>query len=166
MNYQLLDPSDQRLRAMSLPVDFNTTPDIDQLITELSVMAKKLATWGLSAPQIGINRRVFVMNDGEKMIAVINPEVVLTTDEMLVELEGCANMPNLFLPVRRPSWVNATWHDSDGLIQQHLLDGMAARVFLQKLDHLNGILFVDRVSRLKIDMAKRKMIKANRKLYK
>jgi peptide deformylase len=163
MKYQLITSTDPRLRAISEPIDLDSIPSLQPLIEELSALAKSLGAQGISAAQVGVNQRLFIMNDSKSTTALINPAVVMTTDDMSTEIEGCLSFPNLYLPVSRPTWLNATWYNEDGILEQHLLDGQAARVFLHELDHLNGILFTDRVSRMKLSIAKRKMAKALRK---
>ncbi len=120
---------------------------------------------GLSANQVGVRARVFVIKT-EKLknvttpFAVFNPKVIAVDDEQVQDYEGCLSFPNLFLPVKRAKHVVVEFFDRDNNQCIIRLDDIDARCFLHELDHLNGVCFTDNVSKLKLDLA----IKRQRKL--
>lgn len=118
---------------------------------------------GFAANQMGFLYRVFAMNIGEQTTFLYNPEVVSSSDELLTITEGCLSFPGLFMKVKRPKAVRVRYQDREGEIHEEDLAGIAARCFQHELDHLDGICFTDRVSKLTLDMAKKKLAKNERK---
>ena len=115
---------------------------------------------GLSANQIGYEYRVFVMKGANKEQSMFfaNPEIVeLSEDTELME-EGCltGGCEGIFASIKRPSWVRARWQDENGDVKEMEFSGMTGRCFQHELDHLNGILFIDHMSRLKYERAVKK----------
>jgi len=107
---------------------------------------------GLAAPQIGITARVFVMGhreNPEAAQAFFNPMVVATTDEIEDLEEGCLSFPGIYVNIKRPKAIKARWQNSKGEWQESEFDGYNCKCFLHELDHLEGIVFQDRVSQLK-----------------
>ena len=113
---------------------------------------------GISACQIGIDMSMIAFDVNGLIRVCINPEIVAVPIEadMPKEKEGCLSYPGLELKVKRPSSVIVRYKDIDGVEVQEKLDGLAARVFLHEYDHTKGMCFVDRVSKLTLDMAMRK----------
>lgn len=114
---------------------------------------------GLSANQVGIKARVFVMghvDNPEAAQAFFNPMVVATVDEIEDLEEGCLSFPGIFVKIKRPKKILARWQTSNGEWQQSELDGYNCKCFLHELDHLEGIVFKDRVSDLKWSLAVKK----------
>jgi peptide deformylase len=98
---------------------------------------------GLSAPQIGVNQSVIVI-DASKPFELINPKVLGYSGPYLEIEEGCLSIPQLFGFVKRPEIVHVTFLNKDKKIFNISFDGMASRIIQHEIDHLNGILFVDR----------------------
>ena len=122
---------------------------------------------GLAAPQVGVSRRIFVMdaakNDQEPDPRVlINPEVLELGEASRVYEEGCLSIPDMFAEVERPSTVYLRYLDRNGHIKEEWLQGHLATIAQHEIDHLNGILFIDHISRLKRDVLIRKYRKARR----
>lgn len=122
---------------------------------------------GLAAPQIGLSRRIFVMDPsrGEDPPAprfIINPEILDRRDEMRVYEEGCLSIPKIFAEIERPAGVLLRYTDQDGKAHEEWLEGHAATVAQHELDHLDGVLFVDHLSRLRRDFLIRKFRKMRR----
>ena len=105
---------------------------------------------GISANQIGHNYRVFAMRGETKRESIVcfNPEIKDFSPEMNTMEEGCLSLPDVFARVVRPAHVAISYLDEDGKEEGQLASGMTARVFQHELDHLDGILFVDRVGEL------------------
>lgn len=114
---------------------------------------------GLAAPQVGITKRLIVVDPREEGVtprALVNPRVLETSDETDRAEEGCLSIPGLKEVVERKAEVVVEAEDLDGETQRIEADGLLARVLLHEIDHLNGILFVDRVSPLKRKMLMKK----------
>ena len=101
---------------------------------------------GLAAPQVGIERRIFVYDVGEGAQTVINPEIVQSSGEWEYE-EGCLSVPELHWPIIRPKEVHLVGLDLDGNEISIEADELLARVFQHELDHLNGILLLERLDK-------------------
>lgn len=118
---------------------------------------------GLSANQVGIDAKVFVMGDSlENSTMCINPTVLQYTSDTVQDIEGCLSFPNVFVKVNRPKEILAQYWDENLKECVVKIEGYSAKCYLHELDHLLGITFKDRVSKLKWDMA----IKKSRKLEK
>lgn len=101
---------------------------------------------GLAAPQVGRSERMFIASiDGDGPRAFINPEIVFTSPEEVVLEEGCLSIPGLYKKVRRPEFVKVQAWNERGRRFNLEAEGLLARVILHEFDHLNGILFVDRL---------------------
>ncbi len=98
---------------------------------------------GLAAPQIGISERIIVISPNDRPIVMYNPRVMRAEGSQIGE-EGCLSIPGLYGNVERSEFVEATALDRKGRESTWDLDGLAARVFLHELDHLEGILFTER----------------------
>jgi len=115
---------------------------------------------GLSANQIGLNAQVFVMGENiDNAIICINPEVLQHTEETVVDTEGCLSFPNIFVKVTRPKEILVKYYNEDLKEISTKVIGYSAKCFLHEWDHLKGITFKDRVSKLKWNMAQKKASK-------
>jgi peptide deformylase len=121
---------------------------------------------GLAAPQVGIDYRVFVMGHKdlkESAQAFFNPMVVAVTEEIDDLEEGCLSFPGIFVNIKRPKKIKARWQNSKGEWEEDEFDGYNCKCFLHELDHLEGVVFQDRVSALKWAMAVKKSKSKRRK---
>ena len=119
--------------------------------------------FGISACQIGIDLSMFAMVVDAQPRVCINPQIVAASSEMERELEGCLSFPGLHLKVNRPSEVVVRYHNLDGVEVTEHLSGLAARVWLHEYDHTIGTCFTDRVSKLSLSMAKKRLAKINKR---
>jgi peptide deformylase len=117
---------------------------------------------GLSANQVGIRTRMFVMGHSDNAMGIFNP-VVVEAENIVQDEEGCLSFPGIYTKVKRPTKIKAMWQDSNGERQQAEITGMTCKCFLHELDHLDGIVFQDRVSTLKWALATKKANKQKRK---
>lgn len=122
---------------------------------------------GLAANQIGLAKRVFVMGSNNipnfpAPFAVFNPVIKEASAELILDQEGCLSYPDLFLTVKRPSWIIAEYQDSEGNLKEIRIDGYLSKCFQHEYDHLNGVCFVDRVSQMKLNLAMKKIRKNNK----
>lgn len=143
--------------------DSNAT-ELEKQMCEFMIENKGI---GLAANQIGLLKRVFVMGSTTipgfpKPFAVFNPEITNHSDKTVLDEEGCLSFPGLYFKVARPEWIEAKFQDRDGNTHEVKMDGYLAKCFQHELDHLNGICYTNRVSKLKLDFAIKKM----RKKYK
>jgi peptide deformylase len=119
---------------------------------------------GLAAPQVGIEARVFTIKtrnipEVTEPFAVFNPVILASSEDNELEEEGCLSFPNLFFKVSRPAKIIAEFRDRDN--NNHVLEftGIDARCFQHELDHLNGVCFTSKVSRMKLELALSKRTK-------
>jgi len=120
---------------------------------------------GLAAIQIGVPRRMLVLDvskDGEEKtpLVFINPEIVASSDARSVYEEGCLSIPDYYAEVERPATISVRYLDRDGKEQTIDADGLLATCLQHEIDHLDGVLFIDHISKLKRDMVIRKFTKA------
>ena len=112
---------------------------------------------GLSANQIGLDAQVFVMGDSiENSTMCINPTVLQYTSDTQDDIEGCLSFPNIFVKIKRPKEILARYWNENLEECTVKIEGYSAKCYLHELDHLLGITFKDRVSKLKWDMATKK----------
>lgn len=144
----------------------NPQMDSHKLEEEMITLMVNSNGIGLSAPQVGIKLRMFVMisQNIEELytpFAVFNPKIIADSGNSILGDEGCLSYPGLGLKVSRPEHIVAEFFDRDG--NRHIIrfDGIDARCFQHELDHLNGVCFVNRVSKLKLDRALKKQRKLN-----
>ena len=163
---QLVKHPDPILRQKLVDFDFNNPIfDPKDLEEQMVILMAQEFGLGLSANQVGIDARVFVMQTQNlegvyTPFAVFNPTILAVDSEEELGEEGCLSFPGLFFKVKRPSHVVAEFFDRDNNKCIIRLDGIDARCFLHELDHLNGICFTDKISKVKLELA----IKKQRKL--
>ena len=146
-------------------VQFNfDTMDADKISKEMIEMMLKYKGVGLASNQVGIDAQIFVMGE-ENPITVINPMVTEVGTEKIEMEEGCLSFPGLYMKVKRPSVVSVQYLDTKQKECIIKLEGFHARVFLHEFDHLQGITFDQRVSKLRLEMAKKKQEKLLKGLY-
>ena len=120
---------------------------------------------GLSANQIGLDAKVFVMGDSvENSTMCINPTVLQYTQDTQDDIEGCLSFPNIFVKIKRPKEILAKYWNENLEECTVKIEGYSAKCYLHELDHLLGITFKDRVSKLKWDMAQKKARKLEKQL--
>jgi peptide deformylase len=155
---------------LNTPVpEFNFTehnaPQLEAAMIELMLQHGGI---GLSANQIGLQAQIFVMKPyliKRAPFAVINPQILSVSEQVESMPEGCLSEPGLFLSIARPVEITVKYvdtHAKECIITLHDID---ARCWLHEFDHLNGIMFTDRVSKLKLQVAKRKQLKNKDKVW-
>jgi peptide deformylase len=157
---------DPRLKEKSKPVarvDKALRALMDDML-ETMYAAKGV---GLAAIQIGVPKRVIVMDlakDGEPQAPrfFVNPEILWRSEELARCEEGCLSVPEFYEEVERPARIRTRYLDYDGTAREIEADGVLALCLQHEIDHLEGILFIDRISKLKRDIILRKLVKAKR----
>jgi len=155
---------DAQLRAKSAPVA-KITADIKKLVEDMFETMYDAPGIGLAAIQVGVAKRVVTMDlakkEGEKEPRVfINPEITWSSEEMSVYEEGCLSIPDIHEDVERPARVKVKFLDLDGKEHEEEADGLYATCIQHEIDHLNGVLFIDHISKLKRDRIVKKFTKA------
>ena len=122
---------------------------------------------GLAAPQIGVSRRLIVMDpardeEAKTPLIMVNPEILSRGPEMRVHDEGCLSIPDITAEVERPALTRVAYLDLEGKKQEIELEGIWSTLVQHEIDHLNGVLFIDYLSRLKRDMVVKKFTKLKR----
>lgn len=140
---------DDRLSAVCAPVA-EITPDVRELAADMLETMYDVPGRGLAAPQVGVLMRMFVMDttwkEGTRQpVVCINPDIVSFGSEMTTGAEGCLSIPGVTAQVTRPATVRMVWTDLDGIVQDEDLNGFAALCAQHELDHLDGVVTLDRV---------------------
>lgn len=154
---------DPILRTESEPVE-RVDEEIRTLADDMLETMYDAPGIGLAAIQIGIPRRLLVIDCAKEdeepaPMVFINPKVVASSDERSVYEEGCLSIPDYYAEVERPAQVTVDYVDRDGKERQIEADGLLATCLQHEIDHLNGVLFIDYISKLKRDMVIRKFTK-------
>ena len=167
----IVEIPDPRLRLVSKPVETidDTTRAFVADMLDTMYAAKGI---GLAAIQVGVDQRILVIDlqEGEdeegKPVrsphAYINPEILSVSDEVSSYSEGCLSIPEQYADVERPARCRVRWQDEQGGVHEEELDGLLATCMQHEIDHLNGVLFIDHISRLKRGMLLKKLDKARR----
>jgi len=165
LDYKLVDEHDVVLRIAPAKFLFN------QNISVAKEMADKLYETmieqkgiGLSANQVGIGMQFFVMGYGESRRNIFNPVILEKSEDEVLFKEGCLSFPGLFLNIKRPSWIKVKYQNEIGESKEEIFTGITARVFLHEYDHMQGEIFTEKVSRIKLDLAKKKRAKILKRL--
>ena len=166
MIYDLVKDTDPVLHQPTETFNFSNPPmDPYELATNLKETMVAKRGIGLSANQVGLPYKVFVIgdpNDPDNIEPVFNPRVVYQNDDEQIIEEGCLSYPGLFIKIKRPSVIRVRYSGPDGAIKTLMYDGIPARVFLHEYDHMEGIVFTSRASRLRLQQAKKQKAKLDR----
>lgn len=169
----ILETPDPLLRTISTPVEA-IDDDLQRLIDDMFETMYDAPGIGLAAIQVGVPKRLLVMDlqqpesDEEGAPPVknprvfINPQILEGSPETSIYNEGCLSVPEQYAEVERPAIIRASWMDRDGRIHEERLSGLLATCLQHEMDHLEGVLFIDHLSRLKRDMLLKKLNKSRR----
>jgi peptide deformylase len=157
---------DPRLRAIADPIE-KVDDSVKALAKDMLDTMYDAPGIGLAAPQIGEMKRIVVMDlakEGEDPapIVMINPEILKFSDETVVTEEGCLSIPELYYDVERPAEVTVRYTDLDGKTVERDANDRLAICIQHELDHLDGVLYIDYLSRLKRDRVLKKFQKADK----
>jgi peptide deformylase len=155
---------DKKLRIKSTAVG-KITADIRKLVDDMFETMYHAPGIGLAAIQIGVPQRVVTMDickkeDAKEPRVFINPEIVWSSEEKSTYEEGCLSIPEIHEDVDRPAKVRVKFLDLDGKAHEEEADGLYATCIQHEIDHLNGVLFIDHISKLKRDRIIKKFTKA------
>ncbi len=149
---------DPVLKQVAQPIE-NITEDIKTLAADMAETMYAAPGIGLAANQVNVLKRIFVMDTdfredktSRNFVAMINPEIVWKSDELSIMEEGCLSIPQQYADVERPKAVRVKFVDLDGEMKEILAEDLMSHCVQHELDHLNGTLFIDYLSRLKRNM--------------
>ena len=167
----IIEIPDALLRTQSAPLE-SVTDDVSRLIADMFDTMYEAPGIGLAAIQVAVARRLVVIDlqdpeeEGGEPVkrphVFINPEIIDRSAARKIYNEGCLSIPDQYAEIERPDIVRARWIDEKGVAQEGEFDGLMSVCLQHEVDHLDGILFVDHLSRLKRDMIVRKVVKARR----
>ncbi|MFO1126321.1 MAG: peptide deformylase [Methylocystis sp.] len=157
---------DPLLRKISEPVD-RVDDAVRRLLDDMLETMYEAPGIGLAAIQVAVAKRIVVVDIGKteetrSPLFLINPEIIWASEELSVYQEGCLSVPDYFEDVKRPARVRLRHLDREGAIQEFAAEGLLATVVQHELDHLEGGLFIDHLSRLKRERVVKKFNKAAR----
>ena len=172
----IIEVPDPLLRTSSAPVE-RVDDDLKQLIANMFETMYEAPGIGLAAVQVAVPRRIVVIDlqdpdpvpEGEeegppikRPHVFINPEILTSSDARKSYNEGCLSIPEQYAEIERPDVVRARWLDAAGKQQEGEFDGLMSVCLQHEVDHLNGVLFIDYLSRLKRDMIVKKVVKSRK----
>ena len=180
---EILEVPDPRLKVVSEPVT-KFDAELKALVADMFETMYAAHGIGLAAIQVGVPQRVLVIDlqpedeDAEPEVCTahgghehthqplkkeprvyINPEILDPSADLVLYNEGCLSVPDIYAEVQRPATIRARWQDLDGKVHEEAIDGLLATCLQHEMDHLEGILFIDHLSRLKRQMALKKLEK-------
>jgi len=151
----ILQLGNPRLRLKAKDVTDIQSRQVNSLITDLLQIVKEVDGVGISAPQVGVNSRIFILASRPNKrypnapfmepTAIINPKIVSHSKKTLLDWEGCLSIPGIRALVARFAKIGVEYTNTDGILIKRDFEGFIAKIFQHELDHLNGILFLDRV---------------------
>jgi len=175
---EILEVPDPRLRDVAKPIA-TVDDDIRSLAADMLETMYAANGIGLAAIQVGIDKRILVIDLQERVTedeekegegepvrdprVVINPEILSVSDETSIYNEGCLSIPEQYAEVERPARCRVRWLDEKGETHEEDLDGLMATCMQHEIDHLDGVLFTDHISRLKRNMIMKKLEKLRKK---
>ena len=180
---EIIEIPDPLLKQVSAPVE-RFDDELKSLVADMFETMYDAPGIGLAAIQVGVPLRVLVIDlqpedpDAEPEVCTahggeahshqpvkrepqifINPEILEPSQELSVYSEGCLSVPEIYAEVERPARIRARWQDLDGQVHEAEMDGLMATCLQHEMDHLEGVLFIDHLSRLKRQMAVKKLEK-------
>ncbi len=166
--HEIIILPDKRLRLVSEPVK-HVDAGIKKLVEDMFETMYKAPGIGLAAIQIGVTKRVITMDlskkeDDHEPQVFINPEIVWSSEDTAKYEEGCLSIPDYYEEVERPTRVKVKYLDRAGKPREVEAKGLFATCLQHEIDHINGVLFIDHLSKLKRDRVIKKFAKAAKKV--
>lgn len=171
---KIYETPDPVLRQISTPVE-KVDDELRALIADMFETMYDAPGIGLAAVQVGVPKRLLVMDlhepedpdDPESPVkkdprVFINPEILASSDSKIPYTEGCLSVPDQYAEVMRPDHIRVRWLDENGKQHEEEMDGLLAVCLQHEMDHLEGVLFIDHLSKLKRDMVLKKLAKTRK----
>jgi len=164
---RILTIPDPRLKHKSIEVE-NFDSDLHEIVKNMyDTLYASGNGIGLAAPQVGIKKRIIVIDlkvDGKSdPITFVNPEVIKFSEEKFINEEGCLSVPEYYAEVERSKEVEVKWFDENGKRKKKIIKGLLSICIQHEIDHLNGTLFIDHLSKLKRKLVFEKLKKIKKK---
>ena len=159
MSYKLVSETNPILSKKLEPYIFSSFSSAKDLSDSMFNFMKENNGIGLSENQIGIDARVFVIGLENYRLDVFNPQIINILGKDFLLDEGCLSFKNVFVKVQRPSSIHVKFQDNTGKVCEEVFSGLTARIFLHEYDHLEGVTFKDRVSKMKWNLANKRKLK-------
>ena len=157
---------DPVLKARARPVTAADATQVRALIPRMFAAMYAAPGIGLAAPQVGVGLRLTVIDlmpdENPAPLVLINPTIVAASDELATREEGCLSLPGQYAEVTRPARVTVRYQDPEGARRELSAEGLLSACVQHEIDHLDGVLFVDRLSALKRNMILRRLAKEQR----
>ena len=165
---QILTEPNEILRKKSLPVE-SVNKDLQKLMDDMLETMYAAPGIGLAAIQVGILKRLVVIDiskgeEEKKPVFLINPQIIHRSKKTSIYEEGCLSLPGQFAEIERPAECTLKYIDYNGKEKEQKVDGLLATCIQHEVDHLNGILFIDYLSKLKKDMIIKKLVKQKKEI--
>jgi peptide deformylase len=166
---EIITIPDPVLRENCSPIE-DITPELKTLMQDMLETMYDAPGVGLAAPQINIPIRLIVMDaaqkedDEKEPIIMINPKILSSSDDRSVYEEGCLSIPEYFAEIERPAIVKVGYRDEEGEEQERECEGLLGTVVQHEIDHLDGVLFIDYLSKLRRDRVIKKFAKAKKSI--
>ncbi|NVJ68872.1 MAG: peptide deformylase [Alphaproteobacteria bacterium] len=162
----IINVPDPLLKTISDPVG-QVDDDLRRLMDNMLETMYGAPGIGLAAIQVAVPKRVIVLDtegdeETRKPLFLVNPEITWSSEDVNVYNEGCLSVPEHYAEVERPAAVKVRYLDYQGKAQEELMEGLAATCVQHEIDHLNGVVFIDYLSRLKRNMIIKKVQKATK----
>ncbi|GAB6181073.1 peptide deformylase [Desulfotomaculum defluvii] len=146
--YKIVEIGDEVLREVAKPVK-EVTPNIIKLIDNMADTMYAAKGVGLAAPQIGVSKKVIVVDIGEGLVELVNPVIIEASGRSVVDTEGCLSVPNMVGEVARADILVVKGLNRKGEEVVYRAKGFLARAFQHEIDHLEGVIFVDKANNLR-----------------
>jgi peptide deformylase len=157
MNELKLVPETNELLSQVLPkFEFPEEVNLPELVNSMTELMLKYNGIGLSANQLGLSHRLFIMRTAPNITVCINPRLVDVGTEVALMEEGCLSYPGLHVKIKRAAHIKVRYQNINGEVITDKFTGLTARVFQHELDHMNGENFLDRAGKVAKDVALRK----------
>ena len=162
----ILTAPDPRLKVQAKPVA-KVDDEVRRLMADMLETMYSAPGIGLAAPHVGVAKQVIVLDIAGKdqpraPLKMANPEIVWASEESVTCEEGCLSVPEQFADVKRPAQIRVRYLDEQNEIRELEADGLLATCIQHEMDHLSGVLFIDKISTLKRSIILRKLAKAKR----
>ena len=150
MILEIKENPDPVLRQKNAKIKDVSTPEIQTLILNMTETMHEAKGVGLAASQVGVNLRLCLIEVEEKLYVLVNPKITAKSRKKILSDEGCLSFPGIFLPISRAAQVQVRYLDQTGNPQKIKADGLLARALQHEIDHLDGVLFIDRLKKAKL----------------
>lgn len=141
---------DPVLRQKNAKIKDVVAPEIQTLILNMTETMHEAKGVGLAASQVGVNLRLCLIEVEEKLYVLVNPKITAKSRKKILSDEGCLSFPGIFLPISRAAQVQVRYLDQTGTAQKIKADGLLARALQHEIDHLDGVLFIDRIKKAQL----------------